>query len=400
MTQIRDTPKFWRPYCGRRCHLCSPCLPPSCFQDDTPGRKMAPKKFGESKTPLISSLTSQTSSQHRVVSLRRSSSPSLKMSAHHQAMQTSPTSIALAALHQMGSVDALRLCDELKAEAQKAIKFRALVEGSEAKTPCQGITTKGVQCSRSAVGGYCWQHVKKNAGALASSYASIPAPYFQEICQRLYVKLDKSKREANRHLPAQDSHRHHLSEADLENGEEDLSEEEDAYAQPPTPARQARGSLLGSSAMRQQMEALLAAHEKKQASFVANQPPLQVRSVMVTPRTQPALPPRRLAPVSPPPPPPVQLPPQATPVNRYPALHVLNLPVPADAPDLTEEKRPDAADADAEESEEEQAPEPNPRLCGDYGGLTAKGTENERPCRNPVLKGKERCHIKSHQRQK
>lgn len=334
-------------------------------------------------------------------------------------------SLALAAIYHLGPEQALRVCDEIKGQASKVIKFRALAAGPQEYGQCQAITAKGTRCSRSGKQhGFCFQHVKKNVGALEASY-KIPQAHWRDIIGEVSKQFARS---AER-----------VSQDEWRNEEQEAQEDDDhhVYEQQPSSAR-GHPRSFDEDALRQITDALLNATQKKasqQASPFGQREPLipqgfagltgglapvqgglpalRVNSVSVphTGLTTPLARPHRTVALTPPQPQQPRVSPLTPPPNRLPPLAPLNPPLPPSQgfahsagangpaqPEPTDEiKRADAA-SDAEASEDEQGPEPQPETqvmrCGDHGGRTQQG----QPCKHRVHRFGQRCA--THRRQR
>lgn len=309
-------------------------------------------------------------------------------------------SLALAAIYHLGPEQALRVCDEIKGQASKVIKFRALAAGPQEYGQCQAITAKGTRCTRSGKQhGFCFQHVKKNVGALEASY-KIPQAHWRDIIGEVSKQFARS---AER-----------VSQDEWRNEEQEAQEDEDhhVYEQQPSSARGPHRSF-DEDALRQITDALLNATQKKasqQASPFGQREPLipqgglpalRVNSVSVphTGLTTPLARPHRTVALTPPQPQQPRVSPLTPPANRLPPIAPLNLQLPPSQPEPTDEiKRADNAASDAEASEDEQGPQPQPQLqvmrCGDHGGRTQEGN----PCKHRVQRFGQRCATHRHQR--
>lgn len=89
--------------------------------------------------------------------------------------------IALAYLEGLGPMQALRVCDALKAHAEHQLRYKS--RGLTDETiQCQAITKAGTRCRFAGVrSGYCGRHFKTDQMAKTTQYASLNSEDWQRI---------------------------------------------------------------------------------------------------------------------------------------------------------------------------------------------------------------------------
>lgn len=95
----------------------------------------------------------------------------------------SAVDIALAYLEGLGPMQALRVCDALKARAEHQLRYKS--RGLTDETiQCQAITKAGTRCRFAGVrSGYCGRHFKMDQMAKTAQYASLSSDDWQRIVE-------------------------------------------------------------------------------------------------------------------------------------------------------------------------------------------------------------------------